>query len=141
VLFFILYGSVYTYSDSIEHETHHRTAFRSIWLNEIVHWLAGVLTFKEALRDRWSHALHHTYTYYRGVDLEFEFDRPPNVPLAILNVLFSVVKTAHNLAYTIQDAFNPLVPVSKATRICVPPNERCKVVWSAPATLPVTLAS
>ena len=47
VLFFILYGCVFTYSDSIEHETHHRTAFRSIWLNEVVHWVAGVLTFNQ----------------------------------------------------------------------------------------------
>ena len=52
VLFFILYGSVSTCSDSIEHQTHHRTAFRNIYLNEVVHWIAGVLTFKEAIRDR-----------------------------------------------------------------------------------------
>ena len=68
VLFFVLYGCVFTYSDSIEHETHHRTAFRSPWLNETCDWLAGVLTFKEAVRDRWVHARHHTYTYYRGTD-------------------------------------------------------------------------
>ncbi len=135
VLFFILYGSVYTYSDSIEHETHHRTAFSSIWLNEVVHWLAGVLTFKEAIRDRWVHAVHHTYTYYRGLDLEIEFDRPPNLLPATFNVLFSIVRTAHNFAYTIQDAFHPLVSVSKATRLCVPASEYQKVVWSARANL------
>ena len=135
VLFFILYGSVYTYSDSIEHETHHRTAFRSVWLNEIVHWLAGVLTFKEAVRDRWVHARHHTYTYYRGTDLEIEFDRPPKLLVGLLNVLFSILRTANNLAHTVQDALNPLVQLSNPTRICVPPGERRKVVWSARANL------
>lgn len=139
VLFFVLYGSVFTYSDSIEHETHHRTAFRSIWLNEIVHWLAGVLTFKEAVRDRWVHARHHTYTYYRGTDLEIEYDRPPKLVIGLLNVLFSVLRTANNMAHTVQDALNPLVHFSNPTRICVPPGERRKVVWSAPRTLPVTL--
>jgi fatty acid desaturase len=135
VLFFILYGSVFTYSDSIEHETHHRTAFRSIWLNEIVHWVAGVLTFKEAVRDRWVHARHHTYTYYRGTDLEIEWGKPPYLPLVVVNVLFRVEGLFNNLAYTVQDAFHPLVPVSKATRICVPPGEYRKVVWSARANL------
>jgi fatty acid desaturase len=135
LLFFLLYGSIYTYSDSIEHETHHRTAFRSIWLNELVHWLAGVLTYKEAIRDRWVHALHHTYTYYRGIDREIEFDRPPNLALGTLNILFGAVRTPYNLAYTIQDALYPLVPVSDATRICVPSSEYQKVVWSARANL------
>jgi fatty acid desaturase len=123
VLFFILYGCVFTYSDSIEHETHHRTAFRSIWLNEVVHWVAGALTFKEAVRDRWVHARHHTYTYYRGTDLEIEWDKPPRLWLVIVNVLFRVQGTFTNSAYTVQDALHPLVPVSKATRICVPPSQ------------------
>lgn len=135
VLFFILYGCVFTYSDSIEHETHHRTAFRSIWLNEVVHWVAGALTFKEAVRDRWVHARHHTYTYYRGTDLEIEWDKPPRLWLVIVNVLFRVQGTFTNSAYTVQDALHPLVPVSKATRICVPPSQYRKVVWSARANL------
>lgn len=140
VLFFILYGCVFTYSDSIEHETHHRTAFRSTWLNETVHWVAGVLTFKEAVRDRWVHARHHTYTYYRGTDLEIEWEKPPRLWLVIVNTLFRVQGTFTNMSYTVQDALHPLVPVSKATRICVPPNQYRKVVWSARAQLACYLA-
>jgi fatty acid desaturase len=135
VLFFILYGSVYTYSDSIEHETHHRTAFRNIYLNAVVHWIAGVLTFKEAIRDRWVHARHHTYTQYRGVDFEFMFNRPPNIFLGMLNVLFGVVATVRFLGYTARDAIYPLAPMSKPTRTCVPVTEYRKASWSARAKL------
>ena len=57
------------------------------------------------------------------------------LPLVVVNVLFRVQGTFTNMSYTVRDAFHPLVPVSKATRICVPPGHYRKVVWSARANL------
>jgi fatty acid desaturase len=77
VIFFVLYSTVFAFSEPILHETHHRTPFRSLWLNEVVHFIAGLFAFKEPLRDRWLHAGHHTYTYYSEIDPEITTDRPP----------------------------------------------------------------
>jgi fatty acid desaturase len=77
-LFFVAYSVVFGFSEPILHETHHRTPFRSVWLNETVHYIAGLLAFKEPIRDRWLHAGHHTYTYYSEIDPEIVTDRPPS---------------------------------------------------------------
>jgi fatty acid desaturase len=76
-VFFLLYSTVFGFSEPILHETHHRTPFRTLWLNEVVHHIAGLFAFKEPIRDRWLHAGHHTYTYYSEIDPEIVTDRPP----------------------------------------------------------------
>ncbi len=38
---FFAYGTVYCFLNHLMHETHHRTVFKSVWLNELVHWIAG----------------------------------------------------------------------------------------------------
>src|SRR5580698_9747396 len=59
VISFLLFANVYCFGEAILHETHHRTPFRSSWLNESVHYFVAVLMFKEPVRDRWLHAAHH----------------------------------------------------------------------------------
>ena len=53
VICFLLFANVFCFGEAILHETHHRTPFRSSWLNEAVHYFVGVLMLKEPLRDRW----------------------------------------------------------------------------------------
>ncbi len=77
VIFFLLYATVFGFSEPMLHETHHRTPFRTLWLNEVVHYIAGLFAFKEPLRDRWLHAGHHTFTYYSEIDPEIATERPP----------------------------------------------------------------
>ena len=67
---FFLYGTVYCFLNHVMHETHHRTPFKSLWLNEAVHWFSAFAHGAESVFDRWAHTQHHTYTYFPGKDPE-----------------------------------------------------------------------
>lgn len=58
------------------HESVHRTAFRTPWLNDSVAWLAGLLSFYNGTFFRHYHAAHHRFTQIRGKDPERD-DREP----------------------------------------------------------------
>ena len=71
----VLYGSM---SDSRWHETGHRTAFRTKWMNDVVYYIASFMICREPETWRWSHARHHSDTIIVGRDAEIAFKR--NVP-------------------------------------------------------------
>jgi len=58
------------------HESVHRTAFRTPWLNNAAAWLAGVLSFYNSTFYRHYHGWHHRFTQIPGRDPELE-DRKP----------------------------------------------------------------
>jgi fatty acid desaturase len=127
LVFFLAFSTVYAFSEAILHETHHRTPFRSLWLNEVVHYVAGLFAFKEPIRDRWLHAAHHTYTYYPEIDPEVASERPPNFLSLVLD-LFRLRFVVVQLGSTIRNAFAPLDPLA---RRFVPQSEERMVIWSA----------
>ncbi|MGD9741006.1 MAG: fatty acid desaturase [Dongiaceae bacterium] len=57
------------------HETCHRTAFRSRWLNTVVSWLTGLVLLLEPLHFKFEHAAHHSFTQHPGKD-------PQMIPMA-----------------------------------------------------------
>lgn len=61
---------------SISHETCHRTAFKTGWLNEFVTWVSHLIYLEEPLHRRYTHANHHSYTWYVGKDCQMPFDTP-----------------------------------------------------------------
>ncbi len=70
----VLYGSA---SDSRWHECGHGTAFRTAWMNDVVHEIASFMIMRNSATWRWSHARHHTDTYIVGRDPEIAIMRPP----------------------------------------------------------------
>jgi fatty acid desaturase len=131
VVFFMAFATVYCFSEPILHETHHRTPFRSLWINEAVHYIAGVAAFKEPIRDRWLHAAHHTYTNYPEVDPEIDVERPPNFAwlcLDVVRVRFALIQ----LSLTVRNA---LGIIDRFTARFVPDSEVRKVVWSSRACI------
>jgi len=126
VVSFLVYATVYCFSEAILHETHHRTAFRTPWVNETVHYLAGLLSFSEPLRDRWLHAAHHTYTSYPQFDPEIVLEPPPRFNTLILD-MFRVKVVVR---FTGQIFHNAVKPDALTLRY-VPPTERRAVRLSA----------
>ncbi len=83
---FIVYGVLYgSASDSRWHECGHGTAFKTIWMNDLVYQVASFMIMREPEVTRWSHARHHTDTLIVGRDPEIAVKRPPNVPQVILS--------------------------------------------------------
>lgn len=58
------------------HECVHRTAFRTVWLNETVGWFAGLLSFYNATFYRYYHTWHHRFTNQPGQDPELDDPKP-----------------------------------------------------------------
>lgn len=129
VVFFLAFATVYCFSEAILHETHHRTPFRSLWLNEVVHYVAGLAAFKEPIRDRWLHAAHHTYTSYPEIDPEVAAERPPNFLWLCLD-FFRIRWVFVQLGLTVRNALGVIDPL---TAQFVPAGEVRKVIWSARA--------
>ncbi|HVO01991.1 MAG TPA: fatty acid desaturase family protein [Candidatus Cybelea sp.] len=78
--FFIGYGVLYgSSSDSRWHECGHGTAFKSLWLNNLVYQIACFMIMREPEIWRWSHTRHHTDTIIVGRDPEIVAMRPPAI--------------------------------------------------------------
>jgi fatty acid desaturase len=136
VVLFLLYATVYGFSEPILHETHHRTPFRTLWLNEMVHYIAGLFAFKEPLRDRWLHAGHHTFTYYSEIDPEIATERPPR--FWTLGLDFMRMRNAlFWLGSSIRCAF---FGIDELGRRWVPPAYHRQLIWSARACVAFYLA-
>jgi fatty acid desaturase len=129
IVAFLAYATVFCFSEAILHETHHRTAFRTSWVNETVHYIVGVLAFKEPIRDRWLHAAHHTYTSYPDIDPETLLEPPPSFRTLGLD-FFRLRFVCLWLGATLQLSVGS---IDVLTERFVPPAERRKVVWSARA--------
>jgi fatty acid desaturase len=67
---FLLYGTIYTTSNSRWHESLHGTPFRTPWLNRAVYFATAAMDFRDMVFARRSHLNHHGYTLMTARDLE-----------------------------------------------------------------------
>lgn len=138
VPFWLAYGVLYgSASDSRWHECSHGTAFRTPWMNNAVYQIASFMIMRNAATWRWSHARHHSETYFVGRDPEIAVMRPPEMAKLILNFfgIIDVIKFFPNL---IQNAlFGP----TAGEKTFVPQSEWGKVQKVALVHLAIYLAT
>jgi fatty acid desaturase len=68
------------------HESVHRTAFKSRWLNDSVAWFAGLLSFYNSSFYRPYHGWHHRFTQLPGQDPELEDRKPTSIASYLLEL-------------------------------------------------------
>jgi len=98
----VLYGSA---SDSRWHECGHGTAFRTPWMNNAVYEIASFMIMRNSATWRWSHARHHSETYFVGRDPEIAVMRPPEVAKLILN-FFGILDVVAFVPRILKNAFS-----------------------------------
>ena len=77
VLFFLIYGNIYACSDSMWHETSHRTAFKSKFWNDFFYQISSYMNNFEPVRWRYSHFKHHSFTAFNDpFDFEIVIRKP-----------------------------------------------------------------
>ena len=112
----VLYGSA---SDSRWHECSHGTAFRSPWMNTAVYQIASFMIMRNPATWRWSHARHHSETYFVGRDPEIAVMRPPELAKLVLNffgildVIAFIPRILHNAVFGPTAAEKTFVPQSE----------------------------
>ena len=128
VLPFAAYGVLYgTSSDSRWHESLHRTAFKTTWMNDALYEIASFMVLRESVPWRWSHTRHHTDTIIVGRDPEIAVPRPADL-LGILMSAFTLKAGPKELRRMVLHCLGRLTP-AEATYI--PDVERSKVYRNA----------
>ena len=110
---FFLYATVYGFAGSRLHECHHGTPFRTHALNEVLHQLFGIMAIKEAVRDRWMHTQHHTYTYFTARDPEIQSKRPPDLLYMAVDI-FRIPNSTRFFWLALRNATGKLDPEARA---------------------------
>ena len=72
----LLYGGVLCFAYAVSHECAHGTAFKTRWLNEAVFWFTSLVFIEEPLYRRYSHAGHHTNTWFNDLDPQKPYGNP-----------------------------------------------------------------
>ena len=133
VFWFFIYGSIYAFSVSNWHETVHRTAFKTRWINEFFYHLSSFMSDFEGFRWRWSHTFHHTNTLQTegDYDHEIQVSRPTELIWFFLNyVPFTALLYPHQLTKfeVLKHAFGFFSPV---VNISAPDTEKKKILWNS----------
>ena len=134
----LLYGNIfYCKVISIQHETNHETYFKSRTLNKLFYHITSLLGGFEAVRWKWSHYHHHTYTIFTHEEVyDYENNSPkPTEPIRfLLNFLplgpiINIQKIRHFTHFEIiKHSIGIITPVVKIT---VPEKEIKKIVNSS----------
>jgi len=64
LVFFFIFGNIYSCSDALWHETGHKTAFRSKFWNQFFYQISSFMKNFEPVRWRWSHYKQQGHTAY-----------------------------------------------------------------------------
>ena len=135
---FFIYGNIfYSKAISIQHETNHETYFKSRWLNKSFYHITSLLGGFEAVRWKWSHFHHHSYTIFTTKEkYDYENNCPrPTEPIRFLisffpfGPLLNIQKIRHFTHFEIvKHAMGIVSPVVKIT---VPKKEIQRVINSS----------
>lgn len=85
----VIYGFSLASMFAPVHECVHRTAFANQRVNDVVAWLAGILSLYNSTFYRRYHKWHHRYTRVLGKDPEYE-DLPPTNWVSYLGILSGI---------------------------------------------------
>ena len=134
----LLYGNIfYCKIISIQHETNHETYFKTRALNKFFYHITSLLGGFEAVRWKWSHFHHHTYTIFTHEEVyDYENNSPkPTEPIRFLlnflplGPLINIQKIRHFTHFEIiKHSFGIITPV---VNITVPEKEIKKIINSS----------
>jgi fatty acid desaturase len=120
----VLYGSA---SDSRWHEAGHGTAFKTMWMNNVVYHIACFMIMRNPTRWRWSHTRHHTDTIIVGLDPEIAVMRPPAAIKVAANFL-GLLDVWDGMKMMVINALGKITDEEKSF---IPEMERHKVILVA----------
>jgi fatty acid desaturase len=125
---FVVYGLLYgSASGPRWHEPGHRTAFKTVWMNDVLYEIGSFMFFFESVPWRWSHTRHHTDTIIVGRDPEIAVPRPPALRAIALD-FFSFTRVPKEFVKMVRHSFGRLTP---AEETYIPDAERHKVYRNA----------
>jgi fatty acid desaturase len=132
----IAYGGTLSFAYAASHECSHGTAFRTRWLNESVFWITSLVFVEEPLYRRYSHAGHHTHTWFNGTDPQ----KPYGNPLTLAQYLVSTLGITFYLDAARQLARHSAGRFTQAERVFLPASELRNVSFNSRIMAAIYLA-
>ena len=123
---FLLYGTVFAFSEAAAHELGHGSVFRTRWLNEAVYWVICFMSWREQVYSRWLHAKHHTFTHLTAApykDPELAFRRP----LSYVKLVTDFVRVSHGIQFLGAIVLHSFGIITKGAKEVVPEAEYAKM--------------
>lgn len=130
----LLHGIALVFLFAAEHETIHRTAFRSRWMNDAVAWVAGLVLLLPSAYFRYFHFAHHRHTQDPERDPELATPKPAS--------LADWLKQASGWPYW-RGQIGLLIShaLGRVTAACIPVRNHAEVIWEARLFLAIYLAA
>jgi fatty acid desaturase len=123
---FLLYGTVFAFSEAAAHELGHGTVFKTRWLNETVYSVICFMSWREQVYSRWLHAKHHTFTHLTAApykDPELAFRRP----LSYIKLVTDFVRVSHGIQFLGAIFLHSFGIITKGAKEVVPEAEYKKM--------------
>jgi fatty acid desaturase len=102
IFWILIYGNIYCFSNALWHETGHRTAFKSNYLNEFFYYVSCYMAFFEPIRWRYTHFVHHGNTYSTENPYDHEIEYGNDLKSTISRLIKEIIPFG-NLAYIKND--------------------------------------
>jgi len=102
IFWILVYGNIYCFSNALWHETGHRTAFKSNYLNEFFYYVSCYMAFFEPIRWRYTHFIHHGNTYSTENPYDHEIEYGNDLKNTIPKLIKEIIPFG-NLAYIKND--------------------------------------
>jgi fatty acid desaturase len=116
----VLHGVVLVFLFAAEHESIHRTAFRSRWLNDVVASLCGLAILLPAGYFRLFHFAHHRYTQDPARDPELAVAKPRTLAAyawTVSGLPYAYERITTTLRHARGRVSEPFIPASAARRV------------------------
>jgi fatty acid desaturase len=123
---FLVYGTVFAFSEAAAHELGHGTVFKTRGLNEAVYWVICFMSWREQIYSRWLHAKHHTFTHLTAApykDPELAFKRPPSY----VKLITDFVRVSHGMQFLSAIFLHSFGVITKGAKEVVPEAEYKKM--------------
>ena len=132
IFWIIIYGNIYCFSNPLWHETGHRTAFRSNYLNEFFYYISCYMAYFEPIRWRYSHFIHHGNTYSTENPYDHEIEYGNDLKNTISRLIKELTPFG-NLAYIKNDISFEVIKHSfgietKVMKECIPDKAKPKSI-------------
>lgn len=119
----LLQGALLAFSYAASHEGAHGTAFRTVWLNEVVFYITSFVFFEEPMYRRYTHARHHAATWYPGFDSQMPYRNPMTLraylreTVAVAALLDTVALTFRLARGKLTEEEHSVIPEGKLTQL------------------------
>ena len=91
LFWFYVYGTIYCFCNPIWHETGHKTAFETKFLNEFFYYISCFMAFFEPTRWKFTHFVHHGNTYSTKDPYDHEIEYGNNLKDTPKNLIINII--------------------------------------------------